>query len=475
MKKFIKCLLVLVAALMMCGSAYAYHVDEHMNFAANGKGDLIVIPAYVGVAGGWETKICVVNTSEVYSSVAKIVFRSYVFSEELLDFLIYLSPNDMWCGVISWDGQRGCTRVYSEDGSTQTTGGAWASAQLPLDQCFFSIDCPMQDSQSIGYAEIIEAAAFEADNPIFAPCGDLMGPDFDTKTPVVSKPAIYNIYHKCLDMQDAVDSPIDCGHSLTPGGEVAGSSCFPPLNILASWFEIALPVAGWNSSARSYVFKDYINTQQLGVGQETFIGAFAENNILEVEAAMAKDCIATRYVETADAVTIKLTNFPTKLTETVDGSNANKCACLHDGSMGPPMPPRGGSPFWTGICCLELIPEMFDIDEHTSQTDPFSGGGQKAKYCDELNFWVGFPFPEGWIRQTYVTGSVTGMTKDGLDEITYYGAPSIVYNLIIDDDTMVLEESAYDWGEVWGSSQGVGFNELIDYHVTDMGGPGFSH
>ena len=51
MKKYFKCLLVAAAVVMMCGSAYAYNIADHITFAANGLGDLIIIPAFVGTSG----------------------------------------------------------------------------------------------------------------------------------------------------------------------------------------------------------------------------------------------------------------------------------------------------------------------------------------------------------------------------------------------------------------------------------------
>ena len=134
---------------------------DHVKASPNSKGDLLLFKYYVVANGGWETKISVTNTNMAASVVAKVVIRSYKNSTELLDFLIYLSPADVWTAKLYWDGTQ--TKIYSEDSSCLNQNGTWASATDPLDYALKTIGtsampfCP-DDSTSVGYIYVVQAA-----------------------------------------------------------------------------------------------------------------------------------------------------------------------------------------------------------------------------------------------------------------------------------------------------------------------------
>ena len=116
-----------VAAALMAGSASAVDVSRE------GTGDFLFAPAYF-IGGGMTTDLKVINTSLTQSAVAKVVFCHPVTSAETLDFLIYLSPSDVWNGTVSCaaaDANGNCTRsvITSADDSIQLEGSAtFASA-----------------------------------------------------------------------------------------------------------------------------------------------------------------------------------------------------------------------------------------------------------------------------------------------------------------------------------------------------------
>ena len=64
-----------------------------------GRGDLLLFPFFY-TDSSVKTKIRVVNVNSDWGIVAKVVLRSSKCSEELRDFLIYLSPNDVWTAEI---------------------------------------------------------------------------------------------------------------------------------------------------------------------------------------------------------------------------------------------------------------------------------------------------------------------------------------------------------------------------------------
>lgn len=120
-----------VAAALVAGGASAVTVSP------DGVGDMLIAPAYF-IGGGLTTNLQVVNTSSVYSTTAKLVFRNRSDSSEVLDFVIYLSPNDVWNGKISCaeaDANGTCTKsvVESSDDSTlMPTGTSFATPEAPF-------------------------------------------------------------------------------------------------------------------------------------------------------------------------------------------------------------------------------------------------------------------------------------------------------------------------------------------------------
>ena len=120
-----------VGAMLLSSSAWAYDAVEHVTVSPGGKGDAGIFPVWIAYEG-WETKLEIINTSDTYSTVAKVVVRSSENSQELLDFLVYLSPTDVWTGYLRYgvDGPE----LYSNDDSvlagTRASGpiaGQWAN------------------------------------------------------------------------------------------------------------------------------------------------------------------------------------------------------------------------------------------------------------------------------------------------------------------------------------------------------------
>lgn len=108
-----KNILAIAAGLAMAaGSASAVELSQ------GGKGDLLIAPMLMAV-GSWQSELKVINTNISDSIVAKVVFHENTFSDEVLDFLIFLSPGDVWTGrlVVNADGSIG---IASDDPSSIT-------------------------------------------------------------------------------------------------------------------------------------------------------------------------------------------------------------------------------------------------------------------------------------------------------------------------------------------------------------------
>lgn len=85
----------------------------------NGRGNYLVTPAYFS-GGGYETQFEVYNTNYERAVVAKVVIREAKCSQELKDFLIFLSPGDVFTAKVAYDSTDGKVKVYSEDDSVDT-------------------------------------------------------------------------------------------------------------------------------------------------------------------------------------------------------------------------------------------------------------------------------------------------------------------------------------------------------------------
>jgi hypothetical protein len=271
MKRLICAVAVVMACLVMVGGALANTYTDHVTTAPNGKGDLLFYPVYLA-AEGLETKITVINTSLTQSVVAKVVVKSSAYSQELLDFLIYLSPTDMWVGTLK----------HGANGPVMSSTDASGPIMNP-GQPLVAAKCA-GDTNEIGYVEIIEAWS-----------GSL-------GLPVVSKAKIKDAYDALIPPFLPTDT----------------------INTLAGSYQISIPVVGWEAADNAVVLKDYDNRAKLTPTVLTILGVGALNNIQEIDAAINKDFIAMTYNSSDDTGgTLHLFTFPTKQSNYTSCSRAS--------------------------------------------------------------------------------------------------------------------------------------------------------
>lgn len=91
-KKILPLALAAAAGLTGINSAQAVNVNSQ------GEGEVLIYP-YYSVEGGQDTYISVVNTTDEYKAV-KVRFLEAMNSQEVLDFNLYLSPQDHWSAVL---------------------------------------------------------------------------------------------------------------------------------------------------------------------------------------------------------------------------------------------------------------------------------------------------------------------------------------------------------------------------------------
>lgn len=93
MKKSLTQAIALATVLGAAASAHAVNIDQ------DGHGSVLLFPAYT-VENGNSSFISITNTTDKYKAV-KVRFVEGMNSAEVLDFNLYLSPQDVWNGAIT--------------------------------------------------------------------------------------------------------------------------------------------------------------------------------------------------------------------------------------------------------------------------------------------------------------------------------------------------------------------------------------
>lgn len=448
MKKITSFLVILMALFFVTGTAWSFNETRHVKIAPEGKGDLLIYPFYLAWPDGWENKITVINTSTTHCVVAKIVFRSWKNSDELLDFLIYLSPTDVWTGNVYHNGTTAA--VYSTDGSVLVTidPDVFASASNPMDKALYDPYCD-DDSNLEGYIEIIESTSFiAASSTVALDTGD-------SDVVPVSKRYIKKIY-------DALATGAFTGQlHQDVNGVPTGEDVIGTINALTGYLEFGYPMAYLESEIQATILKDYNNELKLTTALESKIGVGALNTIDEIEAALAKNDLAFQYYNTATDISVHFFTFPTKLTQ-YPLSGDYKCVCS-----------GGEGAYFDEECEVGYTPYGYDLEERTpGGGTPYSGGDcvsttmdNEMNYIFVWNFFTDPAFTEGWANYNFTNPVTTGETKD-TSAIKYAGAPVIGTMFHFRNIAFEMEAPAWDWGTVLdGDNEDA---QIIDYQVTDQ-------
>lgn len=423
MKKILSAVLCVMAFLAVGSNAWALSYTDHVSVAPNGKGDVLIVPLYMA-ANGWTTRIAVVNTSTTRSTVAKVVVRSYYFSEELLDFLIYLSPTDMWIGYMRYNSQTGNTEVYSEDSSVlYDSGMSWKDLEKP----FATSDNPMHgvikatkctnDYNGMGYVEIIEGWSA----------------------------AIVFTTEQQADKQKR-------GKWIAESYEnQAGAGIYNVQNILTGVVDIDVEVgaAAWTASNRMLALKNYQSSDYLSAINTTYLGVNANNNLREVDVALNKDNVAMPFVNgAAEGYSLHMFTFPTKGSQYYQNTDKS---CSFIDNLSVKMTARSGY-FPLGEV-VTYAPSVYDNEEKKAG-NPFSPP-KKFELPWEVSFvdtrtvifdkgWINYDFPGP--RETSVTSPANAVNKSG-QVLDYTGAPVIPF--VLDFRTaMSVKDVGYDDGVV---------------------------
>jgi len=436
MKRLLGNVALALAVLMMVSSvAMAYDFSDHVKIAPNRKGDVLIFPVYAAINGGWETKFTVINTARDRSVVAKVIFRSAIFSQELLDFLIYLTPTDVWTGIIRYNATTGKPEVFSDDDSCLVSPGVFATTANPF---IVPINTPAQpctnDIYNIGYVEVFESAHTIAGARWMAVGGAAL---LDLNVAPASKSALYRAN---------LDWPA-----------TNGVLALDNINVLTGIEEFRNASLNQRASLEATVLRDYGATQNsntpLSVVLETFIGEpAADNSIGEFEAAIAKNDLAMYY--SSQNLTFHFFTFPTKYTRL---ATTNAPTCTTFGAFRSPYfgPVVGGRRE-----CIEYEAVNYDRSENSSLAGNIISPATTARMCQEVNWLNTFAFTEGWARYNFspannltqfaVQNTLTPPYINVANDGSYTGAPvfGTVMNLNSTNDGYSMAAAAHTDGLV---------------------------
>jgi hypothetical protein len=459
MKRLLKYTAILLMVLMASSSVWAFSYTDHVTTAPNNKGDALIFPWYLALDGGWQTKLTVINTNLTNAVVAKVVIRSMKNSEELIDFFIYLSPSDVWTGVLK--RVAGSTFITSNDDSVvYSTSPLVFANTTPINQPMFGMDCK-DDADFIGYAEVIMAAYKPGQSigttkdKIFRGFRDTtVGNEGGAAVTTAGSESIGTMYfpYSLIAIRDLVDNP----------------------NSLAGYMELQNATLGLSTSLRATALKDYDTNTKLTTGDETRLGELSRNTLMEVEDALSKNNVAMPYVN-GNNTALHFMTFPTKLTQ----RPFTDCTFLSPKSPFFNQNASDISVLKTAQYCIQYGVRPFDLTEKTPSSGPFSGGGSINNFCNEVNFLASslFPYAEGWANYFIAApgdGTTAPFTVGQAKDATYlddHGAPVIPTYLYLGSLGIAANYGAWTDTHVHsGTFTGTTFTPtgtLIDYQYTD--------
>jgi len=281
----------LAVAIMTASVAQAFNEDDHVYSSKNMVGDALIFPFYLAV-DTWKTNLRVVNTSNDHCVVAKVVFREGTYSCEARDFLIYLTPNDVWTADVV--DVNGVIHIQSTDES---------GPENPMDVAM-GIPCNGGPT-GLGYVEVYQSASF------------WIGRGGDAVTPL-DKSILMAVYNALVD--DEIDIPA-CGEACTEMEDINGvtniSNAYTvnvcqAINVLTGREEVGSSVENFALGLNAEALANNCNTVRLVVSHETTWQNYGNNTAVEVRAAMAKQEVFMPFNVALGNATYGIFTFPVK-------------------------------------------------------------------------------------------------------------------------------------------------------------------
>jgi len=134
-------------------------VATQLQLNAGGVGHALILPYYTAQAGN-ATVLSVVNTDPTNGKAVKVRFRGGSNSDDVLDFQVFLSPNDQWSGVVTKNATTGYAQLTTNDKSCTVPALTAGVAQSFIDGRLPSYATATEKANhtSEGYVEIFNMA-----------------------------------------------------------------------------------------------------------------------------------------------------------------------------------------------------------------------------------------------------------------------------------------------------------------------------
>jgi hypothetical protein len=420
----------LMAASLASGVAFSGNASA-IEVAADKTGQVLLAPFYIVQALGSEqgpVHIKVINTSSTHAVKARIAFRSQVNSTEVLDFILYLTPRDVWRGmVVNVNGQ---AYVQSTDDSVRNlpNSNSFASiAGTPANVMMFDDALAANDNNEMGHFEIV--GAYSVTGTVQTPKGPI------TIQPEMSKFAVAEIF----------DTPL--GSITTPNSLLALNNCAAgatgtclirtddpanlqlrgevSFNLLNERFSYVMTALDANKDGTGKVISNpfYDVAVRLSVDLGTNFNADGSDNILDIETALAASAYSASYEyadQGGDGTSVVFVTFPTKYKH----FKSDVCSTGSTSDWTPPFNSNGGMGFAI---------DQYDNQERGVTSAAISVSGSLGSPGDTITpevewFLPTWAFGSGWY--SLVMQPVTGCP--------YSGAPAIV-------NTMTLRSGQSEW------------------------------
>ena len=146
----------LLGAVTMMTSAQAVYVNK------DGTGQVLLFP-YYNAQEGYVTNVNIVNSTDETKAV-RIRFREGRNSEDVMDFNLYMSPNDVWSGSVQKD-TAGSAKVITSDKTCTLPTSLAPSCKTgdcePGSMVFAGANGTTADDTLEGYVEVYEMGVVE--------------------------------------------------------------------------------------------------------------------------------------------------------------------------------------------------------------------------------------------------------------------------------------------------------------------------
>ena len=146
----------LLGAMAMMTSAQAVHINK------DGTGQVLLFP-YYNAQDGYVTNINIVNSTDETKAV-RIRFREGRNSEDVMDFNLYMSPNDVWSGSVQ-KGDAGSAKISTSDQTCTLPTSLAPSCKTgdcePGSMVFAGANGVTEDDTLEGYVEVFEMGVVE--------------------------------------------------------------------------------------------------------------------------------------------------------------------------------------------------------------------------------------------------------------------------------------------------------------------------